>query len=82
MSSNSRMTSSKGPAEEVSLPPTRIRKDVSTANEGNNKAQGQVRANEQSQQPRTADADQAGIILPEDTLTSSSSDSNLPPSLF
>ena len=54
MSSNSRMTRSKGPAEEVSLPPTRIRKDVSTANEGNNKAQGQVQANEQSQQP-TAD---------------------------
>ena len=48
------MTRSKGPAEEVSLPPTRIRKDVSTANEGNNKAQGQVQANEQSQQP-TAD---------------------------
>ena len=48
------MTRSKEPAEEVSLPPTRIRKDVSTANEGNNKAQGQVRANEQSQQP-TAD---------------------------
>ena len=54
MSSNSRMTRSKGPAEEVSLPPTRIRKDVSTTNEGNNKAQGQVQANEQSQQP-TAD---------------------------
>ena len=54
MSSNSRMTRSKGPAEEVSLPPTRIRKDVSTANEGSNKAQGQVQANEQSQQP-TAD---------------------------
>ena len=48
------MTHSKGPAEEVSLPPTRIRKDVSTANEGSNKAQGQVQANEQSQQP-TAD---------------------------
>ena len=48
------MTRSKGPAEEVSLPPTRIRKDVSTTNEGNNKAQGQVQANEQSQQP-TAD---------------------------
>ena len=48
------MTRSKGLVEEVSLPPTRIRKDVSTANEGNNKAQGQVRANEQSQQ-RTAD---------------------------
>ena len=54
MSSNSRMTRSKGPAEEVSLPPTRMRKDVSTANEGKNKAQGQVQANEQSQQP-TAD---------------------------
>ena len=37
------MTPSKGPAE-----------DVSTADEGNNKAQGQVQANEQSQQP-TAD---------------------------
>ena len=48
------MTRSKGPVEEVSLLPTRIRKDVSTANEGNNKAQGQVQANEQSQQP-TAD---------------------------
>ena len=34
MSSNSRMTRSKGPAEELSLPPTRMRKDVSTANEG------------------------------------------------
>ena len=54
MSSNSRMTLSKGPAEEVSLPPTRIRKDVSTVNEGKNKAQGQVQANVQSQQ-RTAD---------------------------
>ena len=54
MSSNSRMTRSKGPAEEVSLPPTRMRKDVSTANEGKNKAQVQVQANEQSQQP-TAD---------------------------
>ena len=54
MSSNSRMTRSKGPAEEVSLPPTRIRKDVSTTSEGNNKAQEQVQANEQSQQP-TAD---------------------------
>ena len=54
MSSNSRMTRSKGPAEAVSLLPTRIRKDVSTANEGNNKAQGQVQANEQGQQ-RTAD---------------------------
>ena len=54
MSSNSRMTRSKGPAEEVSLPATRMRKDVSTANEGKNKAQGQVQANVQSQQ-RTAD---------------------------
>ena len=54
MSSNSRMTRSKEPAEEVSLPPTRIRKDVSTVNEGKNKAQGQVQANVQSQQ-RTAD---------------------------
>ena len=48
------MTRSKGPAEEVSLPPTRMRKDVSTASEGKNKAQGQVQANVQSQQ-RTAD---------------------------
>ena len=32
--------------------------------------------------PRTTDADQEGIVLPEDTLTSSSSDSSLPPSLF
>ena len=54
MSSNSRMTRSEGPAEEVSLPPTRMRKDVSTTNEGKNKAQGQVQANVQSQQ-RTAD---------------------------
>ena len=48
------MTCSKGPAEEVSLPPTRMRKDVSTVNEGKDKAQGQVQANVQSQQ-RTAD---------------------------
>ena len=54
MSSNSRMTRSKGPAEEVSLPPTRIRKGVSTMNEGKDKEQGQVQANVQSQQ-RTAD---------------------------
>ena len=49
MSSNSRMTRSKGPAEELSLPPTRMRKDVSTANEGEENAQGQVQANEQNQ---------------------------------
>ena len=54
MSSNSRMTRSKGPAEELSLPPTRMRKDVSTANEGEENAQGQVQANEQNQ-PTTAD---------------------------
>ena len=55
MSSNSRMTHSKGPAEELSLPPTRMRKDVSTANEGEKEnAQGQVQANEQNQ-PTTAD---------------------------
>ena len=48
------MTHSKGPAEEVSLPPTRMRKGVSTMNEGKDKAQGQVQANVQSQQ-RTAD---------------------------
>ena len=54
MSSNSRMTRSKGPAEEVSLLPTRMRKNVSTMNEGKDKAQGQVQADVQSQQP-TAD---------------------------
>ena len=54
MSSNSRMTRSKGQVEEVSLLPTRMRKDVSTVNEGKDKAQGQVQANVQSQQ-RTAD---------------------------
>ena len=54
MSSDSRMTRSKGPAEELSLPPTRMRKDVSTANEGEENAQGQVQANVQSQQ-RTVD---------------------------
>ena len=48
------MTHSKGPAEEVSLPPTRMRKDVSTVNEGKDKAQGQVQANVQNQQ-RTTD---------------------------
>ena len=53
MSSNSRMTHSKGPAEEVSLPPTRMRKDVSTMNGEKDKAQGQVQANVQSQQRRT-----------------------------
>ena len=54
MSSNSRMTRSKGPAEELSLPPTRMRKDVSTVNEGEGNAQGQVQANVPSQQ-RTVD---------------------------
>ena len=54
MSSNSRMTRSKGLGEEVSLPPTRMRKGVSTVNEGKDKAQGQVQANVQSQQ-RTTD---------------------------
>ena len=55
MSSNSRMTRSKGPAEELSLPPTRMRKYVSTANEGEKEnAQGQVQANERNQ-PTTAD---------------------------
>ena len=49
------MTRSKGPAEELSLPPTRMRKDVSTVNEGEKEnAQGQVQANVPSQQ-RTAD---------------------------
>ena len=50
MSSNSRMTRSKGPAEEVSLPPTRMRKDVSTVNGEKDKAAGQVQANVQSPQ--------------------------------
>ena len=54
MSSDSRMTRSKGPAKELSLPPTRMRKNVSTANEGEENAQGQVQANVQSQQ-RTVD---------------------------
>ena len=54
MSSDSRMTRSKGPAEELSLPPTRMSKDVSTANKGEENAQGQVQANVQSQQ-RTVD---------------------------
>ena len=53
MSSNSRMTRSKGPAEELSLPPTRMRKDVPTTNEGKEDAP-EVQANVQSQQ-RTAD---------------------------
>ena len=48
------MTRSKGPTEELSLPPTRMRKDVSTANEGEENAQGQVQANVASQQ-RTVD---------------------------
>ena len=47
------MTRSKGPAEELSLPPTRIRKDVPTVNEGKENAP-EVQANVQSQQ-RTAD---------------------------
>ena len=48
------MTRSKGPAEELSLLPTRMRKDVSTANEGEENTQGQVQANVHSQQ-RTVD---------------------------
>ena len=48
------MTCSKGPAEELSLLPTRMRKDVSTANEGEENAQGHVQANVASQQ-RTVD---------------------------
>ena len=47
------MTCSKGPAEELSLPPTRMRKDVPTANEGKEDAP-EAQANVQSQQ-RTAD---------------------------
>ena len=48
------MTRSKGPAEELSLPPTQMRKDVSTANEEEKHTQGQVQANVASQQ-RTVD---------------------------
>ena len=48
------MTRSKGPTEELSLPPTRMRKEVSTVNEGEENAQGQVQANVASQQ-RTVD---------------------------
>ena len=48
------MTRSKGPAEELSLPPTRMRKDVSTVNEEEKYTQGQVQANVASQQ-RTVD---------------------------
>ena len=47
------MTRSKGSAEEVSLPPTRMRKDVSTMNGEKDKAQGQVQANVQSRQRST-----------------------------
>ena len=47
------MTRNKGPAEELSLPPTRVRKDVLTANEGKPDAP-EVQAKEQNQQ-RTAD---------------------------
>ena len=47
------MTRSKGPVEELSLPPTRMRKDVPTANEGKEDAP-EVQASVQSQQ-RTAD---------------------------
>ena len=47
------MTRSKGPVEELSLPPTRMRKDVSTANEGKENAPW-VQANVQNQQ-RTVD---------------------------
>ena len=53
MSSNSRMTRSKGPAEEFSLPPTRVRKDVLTVKDGKQDAPA-VQANEQNQ-PTTAD---------------------------
>ena len=47
------MTRSKGPTEELSPPPTRMRKDVPTTNEGKEDAP-EVQANVQSQQ-RTAD---------------------------
>ena len=47
------MTRSKGPAEELSLPPTRMRKDVPTPNEGTEDTP-EVQANVQSRQ-RTTD---------------------------
>ena len=47
------MTRSKGPVEEFSLPPTRVRKDVLTVKEGKQDAPA-VQANEQNQ-PTTAD---------------------------
>ena len=75
------MTRSKGPTEELSLPPTRMRKNVSTANEGEKEnAQGQVQANERNQ-PTTADmpspfarpGSRAG------TCTTPASDEGMPP---
>ena len=48
------MTRSKGLVEEVSLSPTRMRKNVSTVNKGKDETQGQVQADVQSQQ-QTAD---------------------------
>ena len=75
------MTHSKGPAEELSLPPTRMRKDVSTANEGEKEnAQGQVQANVPSQQ-RTADMPSpfARPGLRAGTCTTPASEGGMPP---
>ena len=46
------------------------------------KAESSIQDSTQQKGPRTADADQKGAALPEDTLSSSSGDSNLPPSFF
>ena len=46
------------------------------------KAESSTQDSTQQKGPRTADADQKGAVLPEDTLSSSSGDSNLPPSFF
>ena len=56
MSSNSRITHSKGPAEDVSLPlPARNRKDVTTVIGEKGNAQGQDQANGRQSQQGTAD---------------------------
>ena len=74
------MTRSKGPVEELSLPPTRMRKDVSTANEGEKDIQGQVQANVASQQ-RTVDM-QSPFARPGSragTCTTPASEGGMPP---
>ena len=56
MSSNSRVTHSKGPAEDVSLPlPTRIKKDVNTEVGGEESIEVQDQANHMESQLNTAD---------------------------